>query len=92
MLINIIALQAKATKTGIFLFFFRLGGGPVLFIIIPSYYNLVFMLMQTADQFFSLNLPVNITHLQALLSVVIHSLDAYLTKIIDQLGIEFMTK
>lgn len=43
------------------------------------------MIEETADQFFGLNLPVNITHLQALLSVVIHSLDAYLIKIIDQL-------
>lgn len=41
---------------------------------------------QTVDQFFGLKLPVNITHLQALLSLVIHSLDAYLTKVVGQLG------
>ncbi|KAH9613563.1 hypothetical protein KSS87_016274 [Heliosperma pusillum] len=43
------------------------------------------MIEETIDQFFGLKLPVNITHLQALLSVVIHSLDAYLTKMVTQL-------
>ncbi|KAK9716523.1 hypothetical protein RND81_06G239200 [Saponaria officinalis] len=43
------------------------------------------MIEETIDQFFGLKLPVNITHLQALLSVVIHSLDAYLTKVVNQL-------
>ncbi|XP_074317749.1 protein unc-13 homolog [Silene latifolia] len=43
------------------------------------------MIEETIDQFFGLKLPVNITHLQALLSVVIHSLDAYLTKVVSQL-------
>lgn len=43
------------------------------------------MIEETVDQFFGLNLPVNITHLQALLSLVIHSLDAYLTKMVGQL-------
>ncbi|XP_057525392.1 protein unc-13 homolog isoform X2 [Amaranthus tricolor] len=43
------------------------------------------MIEETVDQFFGLKLPVNITHLQALLSLVIHSLDAYLTKVLGQL-------
>lgn len=43
------------------------------------------MIEETVDQFFGLNLPVNITHLQALLSLVIHSLDAYSTKVVGQL-------
>lgn len=40
---------------------------------------------ETVDQFFGLNLPVNITHLQALLSIVYHSLDAYLLRVRKQL-------
>ncbi|KAL2902508.1 Protein unc-13-like protein [Bienertia sinuspersici] len=43
------------------------------------------MIGETVDQFFGLNLPLNITHLQALLSLVIHSLDSYLTKMVGQL-------
>ncbi|KAL8150447.1 hypothetical protein V2J09_020255 [Rumex salicifolius] len=43
------------------------------------------MIEETIAQFFGLNLPVNITHLQALLSVTFHSLDAYLTKAVNQL-------
>ncbi|GMH09418.1 hypothetical protein Nepgr_011259 [Nepenthes gracilis] len=43
------------------------------------------MINETVDQFFALNLPVNITHLQGLLSLIIHSLDAYSTKVVDQL-------
>ncbi|KNA18539.1 hypothetical protein SOVF_069820 isoform A [Spinacia oleracea] len=43
------------------------------------------MIEETVDQFFGLNLPVNITHLQALLSLIIHSLDSYLTKMVGQL-------
>lgn len=38
------------------------------------------------DQFFGLNLAMDITHLQALLSVIFHSLDAYLQKLLNQLG------
>ncbi|KAJ4823461.1 hypothetical protein Tsubulata_019697, partial [Turnera subulata] len=40
---------------------------------------------ETVDQFFGLNLPMDITHLQALLSIIFHSLDAYLLKLLDQL-------
>ncbi|KMT12138.1 hypothetical protein BVRB_5g100900 [Beta vulgaris subsp. vulgaris] len=43
------------------------------------------MIEETIDQFFGLNLPVNITHLQAVLSLVIHSLDTYMTKMVGQL-------
>ncbi|KAL9269899.1 unc-13-like protein [Drosera capensis] len=43
------------------------------------------MIDETVDQFFKLNLPVNTTHLQGLLSVIVHSLDAYLSKVTDQL-------
>ncbi|XP_021735896.1 uncharacterized protein LOC110702487 isoform X2 [Chenopodium quinoa] len=43
------------------------------------------MIEETVDQFFGLNLPVNITHLQALLSLIIHSLDSYLSKMDCQL-------
>lgn len=42
--------------------------------------------LQTVDQFFGLNLPMDITHLQALLSVIFHSLDTYLQKVISELG------
>lgn len=42
--------------------------------------------LQTVDQFFGWNLPMNITHLQALLSVVFHSLDTFLLKVSDGLG------
>ncbi|KAK9277789.1 hypothetical protein L1049_007336 [Liquidambar formosana] len=40
---------------------------------------------ETVDQFFGLNLPMDITHLQALLSVIFHSLDAYVLKVVNQL-------
>ncbi|RVW16444.1 hypothetical protein CK203_067831 [Vitis vinifera] len=40
---------------------------------------------ETVDQFFGLNLPMDITHLQALLSVIFHSLDTYLQKVISEL-------
>ncbi|KAJ9173562.1 hypothetical protein P3X46_016684 [Hevea brasiliensis] len=40
---------------------------------------------ETVDQFFGFNLPMDITHLQALLSVIFHSLDAYLLKMLNQL-------
>ncbi|XP_051137356.1 protein unc-13 homolog isoform X2 [Andrographis paniculata] len=40
---------------------------------------------ETVDQFFEWHLPVDITHLQALLSIIFHSLDAYLTKVYSQL-------
>ena len=42
--------------------------------------------LQTVDQFFDLNLPMDITHLQALLSIVYHSLDGYLSGLLNQLG------
>ncbi|EPS63791.1 hypothetical protein M569_10993, partial [Genlisea aurea] len=40
---------------------------------------------ETVDQFFGWGLPMDIIHLQALLSVVFHCLDAYLSKVINQL-------
>ncbi|KAI5601528.1 hypothetical protein BDE02_01G097700 [Populus trichocarpa] len=40
---------------------------------------------ETVDQLFGFNLPMDITHLQALLSVIFHSLDAYLMKMLNQL-------
>lgn len=40
---------------------------------------------ETVDQFFGLNLSMDITHLQALLSIIFHSLDAYLLKLLNQL-------
>ncbi|PPS07217.1 hypothetical protein GOBAR_AA13444 [Gossypium barbadense] len=39
----------------------------------------------TVDQLFGMNLPLDITHLQALLSIVFHSLDAYLQRVLNQL-------
>lgn len=43
--------------------------------------------MQTVDQLFEMRIPVDISHLQALLSIVFHTLDAYLQKLVCQLGI-----
>nr|XP_028954074.1 protein unc-13 homolog isoform X2 [Malus domestica] len=40
---------------------------------------------ESVDQFFGFNLPMDITHLQALLSVVFHTLDNYLVKLLDKL-------
>ncbi|XP_057764080.1 protein unc-13 homolog isoform X2 [Salvia miltiorrhiza] len=40
---------------------------------------------ETVDQFFEWSLPMDITHLQALLSIIFHSLDTYLSKVIRQL-------
>ncbi|KAI5655545.1 hypothetical protein M9H77_32732 [Catharanthus roseus] len=40
---------------------------------------------ETVDQLFKLRLPLDITHLQALLSIVFHTLDAYLLKVVGQL-------
>ncbi|KAF3448508.1 hypothetical protein FNV43_RR09221 [Rhamnella rubrinervis] len=40
---------------------------------------------ETVDQLFSLKLPIDITHLQALLSIIFHTLDAYLRKMLNQL-------
>ncbi|XP_022152739.1 uncharacterized protein LOC111020389 isoform X3 [Momordica charantia] len=40
---------------------------------------------ETVDQFFDLNLPMDITHLQALLSIIYHSLDGYLSGLLNQL-------
>lgn len=53
----------------------------VLYYVVALYHYL-----QTVDQFFGLNLPMDITHLQALLSVIFHSLDTYLQKVISELG------
>ncbi|KAL1834842.1 hypothetical protein ACET3Z_004493 [Daucus carota] len=36
---------------------------------------------ETVDQFFGLRLPLDITHLQALLSIIFHTLDSYLHKV-----------
>ncbi|KAI4370060.1 hypothetical protein MLD38_018445 [Melastoma candidum] len=49
----------------------------------PSVVEVFRIIEQTVDQFFEWNLPMNITHLQALLSVIFHSLDAFLLKISD---------
>ncbi|CAM8980278.1 unnamed protein product [Rhodiola kirilowii] len=43
------------------------------------------ILEETVDQMFKMNLPLDITHLQALISVIFHSLDEYIRKIVDQL-------
>ncbi|XP_004300761.1 PREDICTED: uncharacterized protein LOC101300350 [Fragaria vesca subsp. vesca] len=40
---------------------------------------------ETVDQLFGFHLPMDITHLQALVSVVFHTLDAYLLKLLDQI-------
>ncbi|ESQ38319.1 hypothetical protein EUTSA_v100283711mg, partial [Eutrema salsugineum] len=40
---------------------------------------------ETVSQLFGLHLPVDITHLQALLSLIYHSLDTYLQRISNQL-------
>lgn len=45
--------------------------------------------LQTVEQFFDLNLPMDITHLQALLSIVYHSLDGYMSGLLSHLGNEF---
>ncbi|CAI9093969.1 OLC1v1029593C1 [Oldenlandia corymbosa var. corymbosa] len=46
----------------------------------------VFRIMEeTVDQLFELKLPLDVTHLQALLSIVFHTLDAYLQKVTSQL-------
>ncbi|XVF51538.1 hypothetical protein PTKIN_Ptkin04bG0192800 [Pterospermum kingtungense] len=43
------------------------------------------ILEETVDQLFGMNLPLDITHLQALLSIVFHSLDGYLQRMRNQL-------
>ncbi|EOY24649.1 Uncharacterized protein TCM_016195 isoform 3 [Theobroma cacao] len=43
------------------------------------------ILEETVDQLFGMNLPLDITHLQALLSIVFHSLDGYLSRVLNQL-------
>ncbi|PON58344.1 hypothetical protein PanWU01x14_167360 [Parasponia andersonii] len=40
---------------------------------------------ETVDQLFGLNLPMDITHMQGLLSIIFHTLDAYLVKMLNQL-------
>ncbi|TXG50964.1 hypothetical protein EZV62_023488 [Acer yangbiense] len=40
---------------------------------------------ETVDQLFGLKLPLDITHLQALLSIIFHSLDSYLQRVLNQL-------
>ncbi|KAL5551787.1 hypothetical protein UlMin_001963 [Ulmus minor] len=40
---------------------------------------------ETVDQLFGLNLPMDITHLQALLSIIFHTLDTYLVKMLSHL-------
>lgn len=40
---------------------------------------------ETVDQLFQLRLPMDITHLQALLSIIFHTLDAYLQKVTSEL-------
>lgn len=46
----------------------------------------IWFILQTVDQLFGLNLPLDLKHLQALLSVIFHSLDAYLQRLLNQLG------
>lgn len=46
------------------------------------------VILQTVDQFFEWSLPMDITHLQALLSIIFHSLDTYLSKVSSQLGMD----
>ncbi|GKC63793.1 protein unc-13 homolog isoform X5, partial [Tanacetum coccineum] len=41
--------------------------------------------MPTVDQLFKLSLPMDISHLQALLSIIFHALDGYLLKLVSQL-------
>lgn len=49
--------------------------------------HLLFYLdLQTVDQFFGLSLPLDITHLQALLSIIFHTLDSYLHKVCSHIG------
>ncbi|KAK9006423.1 hypothetical protein V6N11_035462 [Hibiscus sabdariffa] len=43
------------------------------------------ILEETVDQLFGMNLPLDITHLQALLSIVFHTLDGYLQRVLNQL-------
>lgn len=52
-----------------------------------KFYNMS-VILQTVDQFFEWSLPMDITHLQALLSIIFHSLDTYLLKVISQLGMD----
>ncbi|KAI7728449.1 hypothetical protein M8C21_000154, partial [Ambrosia artemisiifolia] len=40
---------------------------------------------ETVDQLFGLNLPMDISHLQALLSIIFHALDGYLQNLVSQL-------
>ncbi|KAI3693593.1 hypothetical protein L1987_76540 [Smallanthus sonchifolius] len=40
---------------------------------------------ETVDQLFGLNLPMDISHLQALLSIIFHALDGYWQKLVSQL-------
>ncbi|KAI3501237.1 hypothetical protein L1887_29101 [Cichorium endivia] len=40
---------------------------------------------ETVDQLFGLSLPMDISHLQALLSIIFHALDGYLLKLFSQL-------
>nr|XP_043606752.1 protein unc-13 homolog [Erigeron canadensis] len=40
---------------------------------------------ETVDQLFRLSLPMDISHLQALLSIIYHALDGYLLKVVSQL-------
>ncbi|XP_071702005.1 protein unc-13 homolog isoform X2 [Rutidosis leptorrhynchoides] len=40
---------------------------------------------ETVDQLFRLSLPMDISHLQALLSIIFHALDGYMQKVVSQL-------
>ncbi|XAR70329.1 hypothetical protein NMG60_11027149 [Bertholletia excelsa] len=40
---------------------------------------------ETVDQLFGLSLPMDIAHLKALVSIVFHTLDIYLLKLVDQI-------
>lgn len=43
------------------------------------------ILEETVDQFFGLNLPMEISHLRALLSIMFHTLDVYVLKVSNQI-------
>ncbi|XP_027084431.2 protein unc-13 homolog isoform X3 [Coffea arabica] len=51
----------------------------------PSAVEVFRIIEETLDQLFQLRLPMDITHLQALLSIIFHTLDAYLQKVTSEL-------
>ncbi|KAM6556840.1 hypothetical protein CsatB_003859 [Cannabis sativa] len=51
----------------------------------PSIVEVFRIIEETVDQLFGLNLAMDITHIQALLSIIFHTLRAYLEKMFNQL-------